>query len=182
MRRFSSPLDSIKVASPCPADWDTMIGDERKRFCTQCSLNVFNLSEMTRDDAEQFMFESEGRICARFYRRADGTIITKDCPVGVRAVRDRVRIGAAVFTSLIATFIAGVFSVKTAEFLIDRLPLGDVPAPPYLQKTVTAVKDEVPMLGEVDNSEMVQGMLFTTGRIAERPLPVKPAKVRRADR
>ena len=31
--------------------------------------------------------EKEGRLCVRFYTRADGTVLTQDCPVGLRAVR-----------------------------------------------------------------------------------------------
>jgi hypothetical protein len=90
MARFKNPLNHVRVAAPCPADWDQMIGDERVRFCGQCSLNVFNLSSMTRSDAESLIARTEGRLCVRFYRRSDGSIITKDCPVGLRAIRRRV--------------------------------------------------------------------------------------------
>ncbi len=40
-------LSSIRVASPCPADWKKMVGDERVRHCADCNLNVYNLSAMT---------------------------------------------------------------------------------------------------------------------------------------
>ena len=142
-----------------------MIGDERKRFCTQCSLSVFNLSDITREEAEQFLFESEGRICARFYRRADGTVITKDCPVGVRAFRERMRTAAVAFTSLIATFITGVFAVKTTESIIDTVPIGNVPAPPYLERTVTVFADDVPVVGQIDSPELLMGEVdYTVGQ------------------
>jgi hypothetical protein len=45
-------LDQIKIASPCSADWDRMEGTDRVRFCGECKKNVFNLSAMTRRDAE----------------------------------------------------------------------------------------------------------------------------------
>ena len=48
MSAFTNPLDSIKVASPCSADWEGMVGNNRQRFCGQCKLNVYNLSGMTR--------------------------------------------------------------------------------------------------------------------------------------
>src|SRR2546430_11581186 len=90
MRRFKHPLNHVEVAAPCKADWDQMIGSEQMRFCGQCNLNVYNLSGMTRDEAESLIARNEGRLCVRFYRRTDGSIITRDCPVGLRAIPDRV--------------------------------------------------------------------------------------------
>ena len=108
MRNRGIPLDNIKVASPCPADWNAMVGDVRKRFCAQCELNVYNLSGMTRQEAEALIMKSEGRLCVRFYRRGDGTILTKDCPVGLTAIRRRVsRIRRAVMSSVLG-FLSGL--------------------------------------------------------------------------
>lgn len=81
-------LDSVRVASPCDVRWEDMTGNDRRRHCTECDLDVHNISEMSRDDAEHLLSTlSEGRVCARFYRRVDGTILTKDCPVGLAAAR-----------------------------------------------------------------------------------------------
>ena len=76
-------LDALSVASPCPANWEEMTGDDRIRFCNSCQLNVYHLSGMTRLEAETLIQEKEGKLCVRYYRRADGTILTKDCPVGL---------------------------------------------------------------------------------------------------
>jgi hypothetical protein len=35
-------------------------------------------------EAERLVVEKEGRLCVRFHRRADGTVLTRDCPVGLR--------------------------------------------------------------------------------------------------
>ena len=105
MSRNGVDLDRIAVASPCPMSWNDMVGDDRARFCKQCNLNVYNISAMTRLEAESFIANAEGRICARLYRRADGTILTKDCPVGLRAVRRKVsRAAATAFSALISLF------------------------------------------------------------------------------
>jgi hypothetical protein len=90
MARFKNPLDHVEVAAPCSAGWDQMIGSERVRFCGQCNLNVFNLSAMSRTEAEALIARTEGRLCVKFYRRSDGSIITSDCPVGLRAIQRRV--------------------------------------------------------------------------------------------
>jgi hypothetical protein len=105
MSQSGGGLDRIAVASPCPMNWNDMIGDERVRFCNQCNLNVYNISAMTRLEAESFIANAEGRICAKLYRRADGTILTQDCPVGLRAVRKKVsRAAAAAFSALVSLF------------------------------------------------------------------------------
>jgi hypothetical protein len=85
-----------------------MLGSERVRFCGQCSLNVYNLSSMTRADAEQLIARTEGRLCVRFYRRRDGSIITQDCPVGLRAVGRRVSHIAKAVVSLVLGLSAGL--------------------------------------------------------------------------
>ena len=87
MNRNESVLDGLEIASPCAEDWNAMTGDERVRACARCRLNVYNLSEMTRAEAEALIIAKEGKLCVRIYRRADGTILTQDCPVGLRAAR-----------------------------------------------------------------------------------------------
>ena len=109
MSRQNSPLDHLKVASPCSADWNEMYGSDRKRFCGDCKLNVYNLSGMTRTEAENLLMNSEGRLCVRYYRRSDGTVLTQDCPVGWATVRQRLSVYSTAMFSLFLTFLSGVF-------------------------------------------------------------------------
>jgi len=96
-------VDHLRIASPCPASWAQMTGDDRVRFCDLCNLHVYNIAEMTTTEAEALIANTEGRICARLYRRTDGTIITRDCPVGLRAIRRRVaKIAGAVFAAVMS--------------------------------------------------------------------------------
>lgn len=125
MKRFTSPLRNVKVASPCPADWDRMIGNERARFCGQCELNVYNLSSMSTLEAESLIARTEGRLCVRYYRRKDGSIITQDCPVGLRKLKQRAaRIKRAV-ASLVLGFLAGLgvhgVANRFGGFLLDPI-------------------------------------------------------------
>lgn len=94
-------LDNIRVAAPCSADWSKMTGDERVRHCGDCKKNVYNLSDMTRDEAQALIIEKEGKLCVRYFRRADGTILLKDCSIGVSRRRKR-RIIAAGAAALLA--------------------------------------------------------------------------------
>src|SRR5436190_23145554 len=83
------PLNQVRVAAPCSASWNSMKGDERVRSCSQCKLNVYNLSEMHPKEARALVESHEGRLCVRFYQRKDGTIITRNCPAGLAAMRKR---------------------------------------------------------------------------------------------
>ena len=112
MSKFDSPLSNIKIASPCPANWDEMYGDGRKRFCGECKLNVYNLSGMTRDEAESLIMKAEGRLCVRFYRRADGSVITQDCPVGWAKVKQRTKLYATAAASLLMALFTGILFVS----------------------------------------------------------------------
>ena len=111
-RKTSKPqpvsLSNIRIASPCPADWNKMVGDERIRHCAECNLNVYNLSAMTERQVQALIAERSGqRLCTRFYRRADGTVLTQDCPWSFRAMKRKAsRLGAAVFTALMSITVA----------------------------------------------------------------------------
>lgn len=104
MARTVSLLDRVRIASPCDVPWASMTGDDKVRFCDQCKLNVYNVVSMSRDEAEALIREREGgRVCLRLYLRRDGTIITKDCPVGLAAARKRL---AKMLTGTAAVFVA----------------------------------------------------------------------------
>src|SRR5262245_6121024 len=109
MPKLTSPLDHLKIAAPCSADWDQMFSfeDKRVRFCSQCNLNVYNLSGMSRREAETLITKTEGRLCVRFYRRADGSILTRNCPVGLKAIKRRVAWVAQVILGMALSFISG---------------------------------------------------------------------------
>jgi hypothetical protein len=71
------------------------------RHCTLCSLNVYNFAEMSRDEVRELLVRTEGRVCARLYQRDDGTVLTRDCPTGLRALRQRTsRVAAALIAAL----------------------------------------------------------------------------------
>ncbi|MGE0479572.1 MAG: hypothetical protein AB7Q17_03770 [Phycisphaerae bacterium] len=107
-------LSQVRVASPCPASWARMKGDARVRFCGSCKLNVYNLSELTAADAEQLIASHEGRLCVRYYQRRDGTVLTRNCPVGVwRVRRALVRVGSAV-AGLALALLGGVTAIARA--------------------------------------------------------------------
>ncbi len=66
-----------------------MAGNDTVRLCAQCEKNVYDLSLLTRAEANELIREKEGKLCIRFYKRADGSVLTADCPNGLRALRKR---------------------------------------------------------------------------------------------
>lgn len=104
-------VNKLQVAKPCNIGWETMSGDERTRLCSACKLNVYNLSGMTVSEAEHLIEAREGRVCIRMVRRLDGTVLTKDCPVGLRKYRLR----TARFAGAALAAILGVFSVSYGQ-------------------------------------------------------------------
>jgi len=85
-RRVPVRLANLKVAMPCRERWDHMVGDDRVSMCDRCDKPVFNLSEMTHKEAETVLAARGVPPCMRFFRRADGTVKTADCPSRKRAV------------------------------------------------------------------------------------------------
>ena len=94
-------LARIHVATPCHADWSQMTGDDRVRHCAHCKKDVFNLSDMAREQAERLIIEKNGDLCARYYQRKDGTILLADCSVGIKQKR-KTRVIAAGAAALLA--------------------------------------------------------------------------------
>jgi general secretion pathway protein G len=75
----------VEVATPCEERWEHMHGDERKRRCRACDRDVYDLTAHTLEEVDALLSRPE-QPCIQFYRRMDGTILTKDCgPVPKRA-------------------------------------------------------------------------------------------------
>ena len=107
--RRATLLEDVRIASPCSARWADMRGDERVRFCGQCEKKVYDLSMLTRVEAEALIVAQEGSLCLRLFRRVDGTVLTADCPVGVRRKRVRLTlIGVASAGALAGAAVVGL--------------------------------------------------------------------------
>lgn len=73
-------MRAARVQLPCSVSWEAMTGDDRARLCGKCDLEVINtlvLSDAELRDALARVQRGE-RVCMRFFRRPDGTFITRD--------------------------------------------------------------------------------------------------------
>src|ERR1041384_45781 len=75
-------------------------------YCSRSTLDSHNLSAMTREQAEDLILLQEGRLCVRFYKRKDGTIISNNCPVGLRALKAKYSSTKATILKAAMTFLA----------------------------------------------------------------------------
>jgi hypothetical protein len=163
MPRPIAVLDDVRVASPCTVPWEGMRGDDRVRHCGECRLNVYNLSAMSRREAEALVRGKEGRLCVRFFRRADGTMITRDCPAGIRALRRKAaRLAAAVAALFLGAFAAGCRrgpdgseGPPVPPDGVGRGTTGVVAEPPEMQGRIAH-----PIQGDVADPPALQGEVF----------------------
>ena len=88
-------VDSLRIASPCEVPWSSMAGDDRMRHCAQCDCKVYNAARLSAEEVVDLIQSSERMPCLQLWRRADGTVITTDCPVGRRRLRARRRVALA---------------------------------------------------------------------------------------
>lgn len=109
MQKFD--INKLRVASPCSAGWESMTGNDRVRHCHACQLNIYNTAEMSNAEVQHLIETRESRLCIRMYRRTDGTVLTNDCPVGLRASLKR----AARFAGAALTAMLGLFSISFGQ-------------------------------------------------------------------
>ena len=176
MRNFNNPLDNIRIASPCPANWDEMFGDDRKRHCGECKLNVYNLSGMTRREAKDLLVNSEGRLCVRYFRRADGTMLTKNCPVGWAAVKQRVsRVATAVFSTIAGLF-GGIFAfnlVPNSETTVGTT-MGEMTIDPKMVSHTLPRVSEIGGIQRMDPVDVEDGFVNGQVTVGKPMILVKP--------
>jgi hypothetical protein len=120
----ASRLANLRVATPCAARWDDMLAARaagatelgNARHCLSCDQPVYDVSAMSAAEAEAFLEETTGTAtCIRFHRRADGTLLTADCPEGIRKRRLVVLKAAAIA--------CGVGLVAAAVHDATRVPM-----------------------------------------------------------
>ncbi|HEY1552923.1 MAG TPA: hypothetical protein VGG28_34070 [Kofleriaceae bacterium] len=151
-RKSLPVLDNVRIATPCRASWDRMLGDDRMRHCNDCNKNVFNLSAMTRDQAEALIVAKNGDLCARYYQRADGTILLSDCTIGVAQRNKRRLVAAGAFALLAGTSAAAMMQKhKSRDFTMGEVHVDTTlqfSRPPVVVPVIHT-EPPMPMMGAV---------------------------------
>jgi hypothetical protein len=128
-------LDEVVIAAPCPVTWESMTGDDRVRHCCGCSRNVYNISDMSSNEAEDFLAEHGATQCLQIYRRPDGKVMTDNCPRALRPLRNKCRTALRVVFGLAASVLAFIPLPRASAQ--DPGKAGDVYIPPVAKgKTI----------------------------------------------
>jgi hypothetical protein len=129
-RTLQPDVNDLRIASPCTAEWDAMAGDNRVRHCALCHLNVYNISEMTTREIRNLIAQREGRLCVRMFLRTDGTILSRDCPRGLRAAARRISLLASAALSTLMAIGCASAPVATEQDTIKIKPQASPVATP----------------------------------------------------
>lgn len=168
-------LNDIQIATPCRANWDKMqVRDESGavRHCQSCQKNVYNLSMMNRAEALALIQQHEGEMCVRLARRADGTVINNDCPVGLQS-KSRRRRGwtiAAILAALIPSPLSAMLKRASAATL--RV----VPVFSTLEKSPAGEK-VFAWLDPPDPDSMIMGLMVAPSPSTQIPPPTTIAPI-----
>lgn len=75
-----SILDRVCIAMPCSVNWDQMKGDNRVRLCGGCGKNVYNLSAMSKIEAEEVL-SGPTLPCIQIMRTDEGAIVVDETAI-----------------------------------------------------------------------------------------------------
>lgn len=171
-------FDRMIIPAPCDADWDSMIGNDRVRFCEHCQLHVTDLSAMTRRSAMEFVTRSRGRVCVRFIQKPNGTLLTRTMPEKLYRIHRRVsRVAAGAFTAALGLSSATAQSSSSAvDRLKPQVELIQIDSQPEITLdeftasvtgTIKTSKEDVDSEGDV-NSEAYVGISEATVILVDR--------------
>ncbi|MDX6611656.1 MAG: uncharacterized protein QOD75_842 [Blastocatellia bacterium] len=135
-------LNTIKIESPCQADWDSMTGNSQVRFCEHCALQVANISAMTRQEAMRLVNRSRGRLCLRFVSAPDGTPLTRSVPEKLHRIGRRVsRLAAGAFSATLglSAVAAQTRSASSTPPLPEIASIAKTTSPEEIVTTVSGV-------------------------------------------
>jgi ankyrin repeat protein len=104
----------LRIASPCEMDWDSMLGNDRVRFCEHCQLSVHNIDFATSKQLRKLIARSRGRLCVN-YRQPE--VPRQPVPVLYKIGRRTSVIAASAFSATlsISTAFAATANLKQTE-------------------------------------------------------------------
>jgi hypothetical protein len=93
----------MRCASPCDSRGDAhLIGSGRERYCWRCGRDVYDIASLSPPDARAVLGLDETAPPPKLYVRGDGSVMTADCPVGVRRRRVRRWLAASLWAFVLA--------------------------------------------------------------------------------
>jgi predicted Fe-S protein YdhL (DUF1289 family) len=122
------------IEKPCPVKWESMVGDEKRRYCEHCQLHVHNLSAMTANERNEVLAPSPERKCISYLHRADANAPKGKAQLTLQSLSWLPRWLAAI----IALFITSCDECGRTTGEIVRSPSSKKETPPPASHTDTA--------------------------------------------
>lgn len=76
----------VGIASVCETTWESMHGDDKRRFCHKCDLFAHDVEALSQ--AEKFdlirMAQNKNNRSGKLLVRPDGKVLIQDCPIGAK--------------------------------------------------------------------------------------------------
>ncbi len=140
-----------------------MIGNETVRYCPECKLDVYNLSNLSDRQVNKIVSGRQQRLCARVIRRQDGTVVTHTPRLGFSILLRRISKVASVALAAsisLGPAVAGTSPTTSRCDLIQiqqdvseiNLVVTDSIGVPISKASVTVVNEEtrIKVTGETD--------------------------------
>jgi hypothetical protein len=100
----------LRIVSPCKVDWDSMLGNDRVRFCEHCQLSVHNLDFASRKQIRRLIARSGDRLCVSYHNPSSRRETVFPTPLLHKIGRRTSAIAASAFSatlSMSTAFAAG---------------------------------------------------------------------------
>lgn len=69
IKSFSMQKLKLAIPKPCHENWDTMLPEEKGKFCQSCAKTVFDFTKSSTDEIASIFKKNKGeKICGRFRR------------------------------------------------------------------------------------------------------------------
>ena len=112
-------VTQLRIPSPCSVPWDSMIGNDRVRFCEHCQLTVHNVYFASPKQIKRLIARSKGRLCVNYLNPAPPKPPT---PILYKIGRHTSVIAAGAFSATL--------SISTAVAAAPNLKPTALPQPP----------------------------------------------------
>ena len=163
LRRKTDLLERLHIQKPCSADWDSMSGNDRVRSCEHCRLSVNDLSRLTRKEATRLVAGSGGRLCVRYVRLPDGSVLAADTsPTQLYHIARRAsRLAAGAFSAALGlgASVAAQTQTTPAGHAANRLEAASTASP---ERETPAEPASTGQQVQLDLAQEVRGEKFVT--------------------
>jgi hypothetical protein len=130
------------IKQRCSASWDTMRGDDKRRFCDHCQKFVHNVSAMSQEERQTFADPANMRECVFYSQRRDGDVADLSFLVRLRRWFPFLRLaGWSALAALIPTVLSGcMMGARCPPERIKPLPQSDTPSSPQTTNQTSRIE------------------------------------------